>query len=48
VIKYDFEMGDDGFYQVYQPKDKTKKPMYDIPGSKEYYKDLDFILTAIR
>ncbi|KAG0174006.1 AMP deaminase [Apophysomyces sp. BC1015] len=46
---YSFGMSPEGFYEVYQSdKDlKEGKPLYDIPNRKEFYADMDFVLTVI-
>ncbi|ORE19094.1 AMP deaminase, partial [Rhizopus microsporus] len=46
---YVFDVGTDGFYQVYKSDtDKENhQPAYDIITCKEFYDDLDFILTTI-
>lgn len=41
-----FELDDKGVYQVY-PADGERKPLFDIPSIREYFIDLDFILSVI-
>ncbi|KAI7857017.1 hypothetical protein BDC45DRAFT_501506 [Circinella umbellata] len=47
--EYTFGMGSEGFYQVYQTeKDEfIEKALYDIPTRKEFFQDIDFVLSAI-
>ncbi|KAI7878637.1 AMP deaminase [Lichtheimia hyalospora FSU 10163] len=44
-----FGMGPEGFYEVYQSeKDKSEgRPVYEIPGRREFFKDIDYVLNAI-
>ncbi|KAI7897561.1 uncharacterized protein BX663DRAFT_538896 [Cokeromyces recurvatus] len=46
---YTFGIGTDGFYHVYKNEEdkENREPAYDIPSCKDFYTDLDFILTAI-
>ncbi|KAI7824759.1 hypothetical protein BC939DRAFT_449169 [Gamsiella multidivaricata] len=43
-----FEMDDCGIFQVYNSKEDlaAKKPIIDVPKPKEYFKDLDFVLSV--
>ncbi|KAK7018040.1 AMP deaminase [Paramarasmius palmivorus] len=45
----EFEIDDTGVYQVYENAEakSEKKPMYDIPTVREYFKDLDYVLSVI-
>ncbi|KAG2201548.1 hypothetical protein INT47_007425 [Mucor saturninus] len=40
---YTFGVGADGFYQVYDGDTN----LYQVPSSQQFYKDLDYVLTAI-
>ncbi|KAF9139234.1 AMP deaminase [Mortierella sp. GBA39] len=44
-----FEMDDTGVYQVYASKEDlaSKKPVIDVPSPKDYFQDLDFVLSVI-
>ncbi|KAG0069893.1 AMP deaminase [Linnemannia elongata] len=44
-----FEMDDTGVYQVYASKEDLadKKPVIDVPSPKDYFQDLDFVLSVI-
>ncbi|KAG5652267.1 hypothetical protein H0H81_005620 [Sphagnurus paluster] len=47
-----YRLDDQGVYQVYddkkrEPNDVEKKPAFDIPGIREYFVDLDFVLGVI-
>ncbi|KAF9545833.1 AMP deaminase [Mortierella hygrophila] len=44
-----FEMDDTGVYQVYASKEDlaNKKPVIDVPSPKDYFQDLDFVLSVI-
>lgn len=44
-----FGMGPEGFYEVYQSeKDMSEgRPVYEIPGRREFFKDIDYVLNAI-
>jgi AMP deaminase len=43
-------MNDEGFYQVYKTEqDKEQdRPLCHVPYRKEFYEDMDFVLTTIR
>ncbi|KAL4073213.1 hypothetical protein V8B97DRAFT_1869206 [Scleroderma yunnanense] len=43
---YTFELDDKGVYQVY-PADGERNPLFDIPSIREYFVDLDFVLSVI-
>ncbi|KAL0069172.1 AMP deaminase [Marasmius tenuissimus] len=45
----EFEIDDTGVYQVYENDDKrkAKKPLFEIPSVKEYFQDLDYVLSII-
>ncbi|KAI8970397.1 hypothetical protein BDF20DRAFT_891020 [Mycotypha africana] len=47
--EYVYGIGTDGFYQVFKTEEdkNNREPAYKIPNCKEYYEDLDYILTAI-
>ncbi|KAI1296080.1 AMP deaminase [Mortierella claussenii] len=44
-----FELDDTGVYQVYNSKEDyaAKKPIVAVPTPKEYFQDLDFVLSVI-
>ncbi|KAF9194526.1 AMP deaminase [Haplosporangium sp. Z 767] len=44
-----FEMDDTGIYQVYRTKEdmSNDKPVIQVPKPKEYFQDLDFVLSVI-
>ncbi|EGN98586.1 hypothetical protein SERLA73DRAFT_169523 [Serpula lacrymans var. lacrymans S7.3] len=43
-----FEIDDKGVYQVYESsKDENQKPLFDIPNIREYFVDLDYVLSVI-
>ncbi|KAI8605476.1 hypothetical protein EDD21DRAFT_332048 [Dissophora ornata] len=44
-----FELDDTGIFQVYESKDDlaAKKPIMVVPKPKEYFRDLDFVLSVI-
>ncbi|KAG0306384.1 AMP deaminase [Dissophora globulifera] len=46
---YVFEMDDTGVYQVYESKEAfdKKQPIVQVPKPKEYFVDLDFVLSVI-
>ncbi|KAI5119039.1 hypothetical protein M0805_005905 [Coniferiporia weirii] len=48
---YDLEFGldDEGVYQVYEKTkgEENRKPVYEVPSIREYYMDLDFVLSVI-
>ncbi|KAF9362769.1 AMP deaminase [Mortierella sp. NVP85] len=46
---YVFEMDDTGVYQVYENQDALakKQPIVQVPTPKEYFVDLDFVLSVI-
>ncbi|KAF8933109.1 AMP deaminase [Dissophora ornata] len=46
---YIFEMDDTGVYQVYESQDALAKklPIVQVPTPKEYFVDLDFVLSVI-
>ncbi|KAJ4482417.1 hypothetical protein J3R30DRAFT_3459311 [Lentinula aciculospora] len=45
----EFAIDDTGVFQVYENATikKTRKPCYDIPSVREYFKDLDYVLSVI-
>ncbi|KAJ3747592.1 hypothetical protein DFH05DRAFT_1393154 [Lentinula detonsa] len=45
----EFAIDDTGVFQVYEnaAKKKARKPCYDIPSVREYFKDLDYALSVI-
>ncbi|KAJ3935906.1 MAG: hypothetical protein NXY57DRAFT_1089910 [Lentinula lateritia] len=45
----EFAVDDTGVYQVYDnaAKKKARDPCYDIPSVREYFKDLDYVLSVI-
>ncbi|KAF9175632.1 AMP deaminase [Mortierella sp. AD011] len=45
---YCFELDDRGIFNVYETKEDLacKKPIVDVPGPKEYFQDLEFILSV--
>ncbi|KAH9953331.1 AMP deaminase [Russula dissimulans] len=46
--EWDFEIDDKGVYQVYHDATAAdKKPIFDIPNIREYFMDLDFVLSVI-
>ncbi|KAI0269947.1 AMP deaminase [Gloeopeniophorella convolvens] len=46
--EWEFEIDDKGVFQVYRDaKAKDKKPVFDIPSIREYFMDLDFVLSVI-
>ncbi|EJC98137.1 AMP deaminase [Fomitiporia mediterranea MF3/22] len=43
-----FELDDKGVYQIYEDVHAdNKKPIFEVPSIKEYYMDLDFVLSVI-
>ncbi|KAF9465293.1 hypothetical protein BDZ94DRAFT_1254187 [Collybia nuda] len=42
-----FEIDDKGVFQVYDNTKVVKKPAFDIPSIREYFVDLDYILSVI-
>ncbi|KAL0135728.1 AMP deaminase [Mucor lusitanicus] len=46
---YTFGVGTDGFYHVFRSQEdkENREAAYDVPQCKEFYDDLDYILTAI-
>lgn len=44
--EWTFELDDKGVYQVY-PENGEKTPIFDIPTIREYFVDLDFVLSVI-
>ncbi|KAI8066093.1 hypothetical protein BDF21DRAFT_367988 [Thamnidium elegans] len=46
---YDFSVGTGGFYNVFKSEEDQQegKPAYQVESCTEFYKDLDYILTAI-
>ncbi|KAG0372651.1 AMP deaminase [Mortierella sp. AD032] len=44
-----FEIDDTGVYQVYANKEDLadRKPVIDVPSPKDYFQDLDFVLSVI-
>ncbi|KAF9196764.1 AMP deaminase [Haplosporangium sp. Z 11] len=44
-----FEMDDTGVYQVYETQEDSvkKQPIVQVPTPKEYFQDLDFVLSVI-
>ncbi|TFK63050.1 AMP deaminase [Pluteus cervinus] len=49
--EWSFKIDDTGVYQVYDDthpgEGETKKPAFDIPGIREYFVDLDYVLAVI-
>ncbi|KAF9101654.1 AMP deaminase [Mortierella sp. AM989] len=49
VCEHIFELDDTGVYQVYENQDALakKRPIVQVPTPKEYFVDLDFVLSVI-
>lgn len=45
--EWTFELDDKGVYQVYPENGAEKTPIFDIPTIREYFVDLDFVLSVI-
>ncbi|CAO3564464.1 unnamed protein product [Mortierella alpina] len=49
ICDHVFEMDDTGIYQVYESQEAfaKKQPIVQVPTPKEYFQDLDFVLSVI-
>ncbi|KAJ8593963.1 AMP deaminase [Rhizopogon salebrosus TDB-379] len=45
--EWEFEIDDKGVYQVYANASENKEPLFDIPTIREYFVDLDYVLSVI-
>ncbi|KAI6147470.1 AMP deaminase [Pisolithus tinctorius] len=45
--EWTFELDDKGVYQAYPENGAEKTPIFDIPTIREYFVDLDFVLSVI-